>query len=117
MSKCMRRRRRLRLEELNPRINPVVTSAVFSSGQLTVVDDGASDQLFLVALPSGDIQLQDQTATPIAITGSPTLGNTVAIVMQGGGGNDRLDVAQLPGVNFTILLDGGSGDDTLVGGM
>ncbi|HEX3151209.1 MAG TPA: calcium-binding protein [Gemmataceae bacterium] len=113
----MRRRFRLRLEELNPRINPVVTSAVFSSGQLTVTDDGSNDQLFLVALPSGDIQLQDQTATPIAITGSPTLGNTTAIVMQGAGGNDRLDVSQLVGGSFTILLDGGAGDDTLVGGL
>src|SRR4051812_21710773 len=99
MSRSMRHRFRLRLEELNPRINPVVTSAVFSNGQLTVVDDGASDQLFLVPLPTGDIQLQDQTATPILITGSPTLGNTLAIVMQGNGGADRLDVSALPGAN------------------
>ena len=112
MSRPTRRRPALpQLEELSPRITPVLT-ALFANGTLTVTGDGDNDSAALTANAGGDILLN---GGPIA--GSPTLGNTLAILMQGGGGNDVLDVSALPGTSRTVILDGEAGDDSLIGGL
>jgi Ca2+-binding RTX toxin-like protein len=116
MSRARRRPALPRLEELRPRINPVVT-ATFSSGLLTVVGDTAPNNLVLLSDLSGNILLQEDGGPATPITGGPTLGNTNAIIMQGDDGADVLDVSQLPGTNRTIVLDGGAGDDLLIGGQ
>ena len=111
MSRSPRRPVRPRLEELTPRITPVLT-ALFADGTLTVTGDGDNDSAALAADATGNILLN---GAPVA--GSPTFGNTLAILMQGGGGNDVLDVSALPGAGRTVVMDGQDGDDSLVGGQ
>ena len=110
MSRPTRRPVLPRLEPLDARINPALT-ALFADGLLTVTGDQENDQAILTADVSGNILLNGG-----AIVGGPTLGNTVAVLMRGGDGNDELSVFDLPGNTRTVLLDGEDGDDTLVGG-
>src|SRR3954462_4608157 len=113
MSRSSRRRRLAlpQLEELTPRITPALT-AIYASGTLTITGDLDPDTAVLSADAVGNILLNGA----IIPTG-PTLGNTLAILMQGGDGNDILDVSALPGANRTQVLDGEGGDDSLVGGQ
>jgi hypothetical protein len=97
-------------------ITPAATAS-FTDGLLTVTDDALGTQLVLVADLTGAIRLQQDGGAPAPIPGGPTLGNTNAIIMQGNGGNDALDVSQVPGTNRTVILDGGAGNDTLTGGQ
>jgi Ca2+-binding RTX toxin-like protein len=100
-----------RVEELTPRITPALT-AVYASGTLTVTGDAADDTGVLTADATGNILLNGDP-----ITGGPTLGNTLAVLMDGGDGNDVLDVSALPGAGRATVLNGGNGDDSLVGGL
>jgi Ca2+-binding RTX toxin-like protein len=103
------------VEELEPRINPVV-SASFSGGTLNIDCGGDDDELFLVP-SSGSILLMDENGVIIPIMGAPTLATCDHINMQGGGGNDTLDISALPGKTRTSALDGQDDDDRLVGGV
>jgi len=112
MSRSNRRRPVLpRVEELMPRITPTLT-AVYAGGTLSVTGDAANDTGVLTADAAGNILLNGD---PVA--GGPTLGNTLAVLMDGGGGNDTLDVSALPGAGRATVLTGGTGDDSLVGGL
>ena len=111
MSRRSRRRPALPLlEQLDARVTPALI-AQYADGTLTVTGDAENDTGVLTADPGGNILLN---GGPIA--GGPTLGNTLAVIMRGGGGNDLLDVSNLPGANRTVVLEGQDGDDTLAGG-
>ena len=110
MFRSPRRRALPWLEELTTRITPDVT-ALYASGTLTVTGDTNPDTAVLTADAAGNILLNGGT-----IPTGPTLGNTLAILMHGGGGNDVLDVSALPGASRTQVLDGEAGDDSLIGG-
>jgi Ca2+-binding RTX toxin-like protein len=87
----------------------------------TGVGDGAADTVTVNATKNDDvITVQGQNGAmtvaglpeAITISGSEA---TDALVVAGGAGNDTLSAALLPAGNTTLTLDGGSGNDTIIG--
>src|SRR5687768_1079895 len=91
------------LETLESRV--LFSSAAASSGLLTITGTSSSDTID-VGLSSGRITVSGVSSTYANITG---------IVVNAGGGNDKVTVANVVG-NLPTTLNGGSGDDRLNGG-
>jgi len=82
-------------------------------GILTVVGD-REDNVITVERTSGLIVVNGG-AVPIA-GGVPSVGNTTRIVVRGGAGDDRLELVEASGALPAATLNGGPGDDLLLGG-
>ena len=87
----------------------------------TGIGDGAADTVTVNATKSDDvIAVQGQDGS-LAVTGLPeavTISGseaTDALAVAGGPGNDTLSAATLPVGNTTLTLDGGAGNDTIIG--
>jgi Ca2+-binding RTX toxin-like protein len=114
-----RRPRSLRLEALGDRINPVVVNGTPGDDLITtelLVRDGETEPY------AADVLVNGAVAATVNITGahtSPTVSWFIDqdLVMNGLGGNDRLEVGLLrPQFGTHIRLNGGPGADVLVGG-
>jgi Ca2+-binding RTX toxin-like protein len=102
----------LSLEQLECRLTPA-TTAFFAFGVLTVVGDGTANDI-VVKSENGNLQVTDNGA-PVAIRsfqGTPTLAKTLAVVIAGQGGDDKLTVDASMG-NVAAVLYGGAGNDVL----
>lgn len=102
--------RRLLLESLEARLAPASTTA-FTTGLLTVTCDDGGNSAILSADDSGTILLNGT-----AIAGSPSIANTSQIKVLGGNGADIINLSGLTGFVGTATLDGGGGNDSLIGG-
>jgi hypothetical protein len=92
-----------------------VTTAMFSNGLLSIVADNSNDELFLVAHPTGEIKLFDESDSEIAFTGGPTIANVEGIVVRLGGGTDTFDMSEFAGSSASVVLSGEGGNDQLIG--
>ena len=104
------RKPRLAIDNLADRIVPAVDVA-FANGVLTVTGDGANDTILVRSLAAtGAIQVN-------GVDTGHTLSDTFGLLVDGNGGNDLIDIAQLNTSFFSQQpnLDGGDGNDTLVG--
>ena len=104
------RKPRLTFDSLADRIVPAVDFA-FANGVLTVTGDGANDTIVVRSLAAnGAIQVN-------GVNTGQTLSNTFGLFVDGNGGNDLIDIAQLNTSFFSQQpnLDGGAGNDTIVG--
>src|SRR5262245_27723911 len=97
------------VDELADRIVPAFVS-VFNaiSGDLTITGNGSNDTGSLTTNGSGDILLNG------ALTGA-NVSNTNTIHVIGNGGNDYVDLSGVVGFTGSTTLDGGDGNDTLIG--
>lgn len=100
------------VERLEDRLTPA-TTAYFAFGVLTVVGDGAANDI-VVAAVDGNLRVTDGgAAVAIRSFGSPTLARTAAVVVLGQGGDDALTIDASMG-NVAAVLSGGAGNDELV---
>src|SRR5262245_8589374 len=123
----------LSFEQLEHRLTPA-TQAFFAAGVLTVVGDGANNDIGVSAV-NGNLQVTDQgQLVPIRSSGTPTLARTVAVVVAGRDGNDTVTLDASLGTvpaavagglgndvltaahNGNCVLSGEQGDDKLQGG-
>ena len=104
------RKRRLNLDNLGDRVVPAVNVA-FANGVLTVTGDGANDTIVVRSLAAdGAIQVNN-------VNTGHTLSDTFGLVVDGNGGNDRIDISLLNTSFFSQVpnLDGGDRADTIIG--
>jgi hypothetical protein len=85
-------------------------TASFADSTLTVAGDGANDNAVLAATPGGNYALNGtDTGTPVDAA--------VKLVVNPAGGNDLVDVSALAAAQYdTLVINGGDGDDLLIGG-
>lgn len=112
---------------LAERIALAVTTT-FKDGVLTIVGDAANNniKLVLVAVDTDGDGLSDKSEIQRSngpLKGHPVLGETDVIKILGRDGNDTIDVDELQGLEvinpdfaMTIIVKGGPGKDTLIGG-
>jgi len=108
-------RPRLALEPLDGRIMPSVT-ATFSAttGVLTVAGDDQDNTIVVSRDAAGAILVNNGV---VAIQGGQaTVANTNKILVTGGAGNDVLTADETNGGLPQTSLDGGAGNDRLIGG-
>ncbi len=105
---------RMAVEQLPDRILPAVT-VDFSGIALTITGDYRPDDIVLTNNTASQIMLNgDVITTP---NGTPTVYSAIQIIVEGGGGNDTID---LSGLGTTVnsvgkWLYGGAGDDIIYG--
>ncbi|VTT96701.1 Uncharacterized protein, possibly involved in utilization of glycolate and propanediol OS=Singulisphaera acidiphila (strain ATCC BAA-1392 / DSM 18658 / VKM B-2454 / MOB10) GN=Sinac_0910 PE=4 SV=1: DUF336 [Gemmataceae bacterium] len=100
-------RTRLKCEHLDARHAPAV--ATLAGGVLTVTGDATADRIRIT--PEGDaIQVLDGTV----VLGQFAAADVATIVVNGGDGNDTLQVSNL--LVVPVTFNGGNGNDKLVGG-
>src|SRR5262245_55044928 len=104
------RRPRLDVRELDSRIVPTVT-ATFVGGLLTITGDDVSNEISIGADASGAITLSGVANPPSGIN----LATCQAMIVLGQGSNDTINLSDLPVGNRTIFVDGGAGDDNIIG--
>ncbi len=90
------------------------TTATFGNGVLTVLGDGADNNIQISRNAAGQIVVNGG-AVPV-VGGNPTVANTTAIQVFGLGGHDVITLNQANGALPRANLFGGSGNDTLTGG-
>src|SRR5262249_36564373 len=105
------RRRRPTLERLDSRTLPAVVP-VFTpaTGLLTITGDAANDTVTVSSDAAGNIRLGGAAAA-----GSPRLSNTRTVVVNGGAGDDTINLSSLLGFAGSVTIDGSYGNDTLTG--
>src|SRR5262245_10489452 len=101
------------LEALADRIVPAV-SAIFQGGQLVVSGDELDNTITISRDAAGTI-LVNNGQVPIAV-GTPTVANTIVILVNGGSGSDAVSLDETNGALPRARILGGSGNDTLIGG-
>lgn len=104
---------RLAVRDLESRITPTVTAA-FTGGLLAITSDNAPDNLVLSVLGSGAFALTD-SGTTVALPNSPTIANVNGIAIVLGGGDDDADLSAVPGGYWTVVVNGGLGNDSILG--
>src|SRR5438132_12828266 len=72
-------RRPLRVEQLETRVVPAITSATFVNGVVSIVCDNANDSVTVTTNANGAIRVNG-----LAVVGGPTARNTSAITVNGG---------------------------------
>src|SRR5262245_32008307 len=104
-----------RVESLEARLAPAVT-AFFSpgSGVLSVLGDNL-DNTIVVSRNAAGTLLVNGGAVQVK-GGTPTVANASQISVFGLGGNDRLELNEAQGALPLAVLQGGEGDDILIGG-
>src|SRR5262245_23315490 len=107
------RSRKLNLDSLESRLTPTVTAS-FVGGFLIITSDNATDDLRLFVQGTGAFALTDSNAT-VSLPNSPTIANVDGISIQLGGGDDRLNLSEIPAGNWTVVVDGGTGADSILG--
>jgi Ca2+-binding RTX toxin-like protein len=90
------------------------TTASFGAGVLTVVGDGANNNIVISRNAAGRI-LVNNGAVAVA-GGTPTVVNTTLIRVFGLAGNDMIRLNETNGALPPANLAGGAGNDTLTGG-
>jgi hypothetical protein len=93
-------------------------TAGVENGTLQIKGDGASDKLALRLSPTDPNTLQVDVGDDGTVDFSFDRSTFTAINVQAGGGDDQVRVDQSFGsfANDALTIDGGAGDDTLIGG-
>src|SRR5262249_46928892 len=102
------------LEALADRIVPTVTAILRGGTLLSVIGD-ALDNTITISRDAGGTILVNNGQVPI-LGGTPTVGNTAAIIRNGLAGNDKLTLDETNGALPRAIISGGDGDDVLTGG-
>ncbi len=103
------RRPGLSVEQLADRIVPTFMPPMFAGGVLTLTSDNVGDMGTVTTRAADGAILLNNVAT------GATVANTTSIIVNGGGGNDVLDLSGLTGYGGAVTIDGGDGDDSLIG--
>ena len=96
--------------DLEARVVPAITGLTYQGGTLAVVCDNANDTVTITATAAGALRVNGA-----AVPGNPTLKTASAITVNGGAGNDTIDLSALIATPMVITLVGGPGDDKLFG--
>ena len=90
------------------------TTATFASGVLSVVGDGAANDIGISRNAAGRILVNGGAVAVVG--GTPTVANTALIQVFGLGGNDAISLNEANGALPRANLFGGAGNDVLTGG-
>ncbi len=101
------RRPGLAVEQLADRIVPTITP-MFSGGVLTLTSNEVGDTGVVTVGFGGAIQIN-------SVATGANVANTTAIVVNGNGGDDILNLSGLTGFTGSVTIDGGAGNDVITG--